>query len=119
VRRPNCKLDVLEALALLKGHDAMLAPMIFNVLVFSLLLLALGWVSDVVRARSHNGRRSLNCEGIVGCNLMSHPRTSLLLEHLDATPTARRVRPLRRFRRLPSHKLSIGRLRQHAPDFVH
>jgi hypothetical protein len=94
----------------------MLAPMIFSVLVFCLLLLALGWVSDVLRARSHNGRRSLNCEGTVGCNLMSHPRTSLLLEHLDATPTAR---PPRRFRRLPSHKLSIGRFRLHAPDFVH
>jgi hypothetical protein len=96
----------------------MLAPMIFNVLVFSLLLLALGWVSDVLRARSHNGRRSLNCEGTIGCNLMSHPRTSLLLDHPDATQTARRVRPPRRFRRLPSQKLSIGRFRPHGPDFV-
>jgi hypothetical protein len=97
----------------------MLAPMIFNVLVFCLLMLALGWVSDVLRARPHDGRRSLNCEGIVGCNLMSHPRTSLLLDHLDARQTARRARPPRRFRRLPSHKLSIGRFRPHAPDFVH
>jgi hypothetical protein len=97
----------------------MLAPMIFNVLVFSLLLLAFGWVSDILRARSHNARRSLSCEGTVGCNLISPPRTSLLLDHLDATQTARRVRPPRRFRRLPSHKLSIGRFRPHAPDFVH
>jgi hypothetical protein len=97
----------------------MLAPMIVDVLIVSLLLLALGWVGDVLRARSLNGRRSLNCEGTVGCNLMSHPRTPLLLDHPDATQAARQVRPPRRFRRLPSHKLSIGRFRPHAPDFVH
>jgi hypothetical protein len=96
----------------------MLAPMIANVLVFSLLLLALAWVTDVLRARSHNGQRSLNCDGTVGCNLTSHPRTSLLLDHPDATQIARQVRPTRRFRRLPSHKLSIGRFRPHGPDFV-
>jgi hypothetical protein len=44
----------------------MLAPMIVNMLVFSLLFLALGWVSDFLRTRSQNGRRSLNYEGTVG-----------------------------------------------------
>jgi hypothetical protein len=97
----------------------MLAPMIVNVLALSLLMLALGWISDFVRARSHNGRRFLNCEGIVDCNLMSHSLIPLLIDHPDATRTARRVRPPQRFRRLPSDKLSIGRVHPHGPDFVH
>jgi hypothetical protein len=97
----------------------MLAPMIVNVLIVSLLLLVLGWVSDVLRARSQNDRRSLNGEGAVGCNLMSHPHASLLLDHPDAMQTARRARSPRRFRRLPSPKLAIGRLHPHGPDFVH
>jgi hypothetical protein len=74
----------------------MLAPMIVNVLVFSLLMLALGWVSDVVRARSHNGRRFFNCEGTVDCNLMSRSLIPLLIDHPDATRTARQVRPPQR-----------------------
>jgi hypothetical protein len=97
----------------------MLAPLIVNVLSVSLLLLALGWVSDLLRARSHHGRPSLNCEGIVGCGLMSDPRTPLLLVQTEATRTARRVRPRERFRRLQLDKLSIGRVHPHGPDFVH
>jgi hypothetical protein len=97
----------------------MLAPMIVDVLVLSLLLLALGWVSDVVRARSRNGRRFLDSEGTVDCNLMSHSLIPLLIDHPDAARTARRVRPPQRFGRLPSDKLSFGRVRPHGPDFVH
>jgi hypothetical protein len=96
----------------------MLAPMIVNVLVFSLLMLALGWVSDVLRAKSHYFRRSLTCEGTIGCNLMGHRCISLLIDEPDATRTVRRVRPRKHFGRLPLDKLSIGRVHPHGPDFV-
>ena len=96
----------------------MLAPMIVNVLAVSLLLLALGWVSDFLRARSHNGRRFLNREDRLGSSLMSHSREPVLIDQRGATPAARRVRPAQRFGRLPAHNLAIGRVRPHGPNFV-
>jgi hypothetical protein len=68
----------------------MLAPLIFDMLIASLLLLLVGWASDALRASTHDGR--------------------------DATRT---VRPVWRHQppgRLPSFRLSIGQLHRQAPE---
>ncbi len=49
----------------------MLAPLIVNSLIASLLLLAVGWVSDILHASTHN-RRSYVCSEV---SRSSSPRT--------------------------------------------
>ena len=54
----------------------MLAPLIVDPLIASLILLAVGWVSDILHASKHGHQSCLNATGPIGWNQISCPRTS-------------------------------------------
>jgi hypothetical protein len=94
----------------------MLAPLIFDMLFASLLLLLVGWASDALRASTHASPGYVHSEGPPARNRMSRPRQSLPHDGRDATRTARPVWRHQPSGRLPSYWLSIGRLHPQAPE---
>jgi hypothetical protein len=55
----------------------MLAPMIFELLIASLLFLLAGWATDTLRANWHDGSSCVNCEGTIGWERVKRPRNPL------------------------------------------
>jgi hypothetical protein len=53
----------------------MLAPLIINLLIVSLLLLLIGWMSDILHASAHDGPTYVNEWGSIGCNARHGLRT--------------------------------------------
>ncbi|HKI18928.1 MAG TPA: hypothetical protein VKA15_13665 [Isosphaeraceae bacterium] len=77
----------------------MLAPLIIELLIVSLLFLLIGWFSDILHASTHDGPSYLNAQGTIGWNQIGRPRKPLPSDNPDATRRARpgwRHRPLRR-----------------------
>jgi hypothetical protein len=62
-----------EPNALLKGNKPMLAPLIVDPLIASLLLLAVAWVIDILHASTHDRQSCLNSTGPIGWNQKSCP----------------------------------------------
>ena len=83
----------------------MLAPLIIDLLIASLLFLLVGWISDILHASTHERPNYLDSEGTIGWDQMSRPRKPLPYDDPDATWRARPVRrhqPLGRSRRTRS-----------------
>jgi hypothetical protein len=55
-----------EPKALTKGNNPMLAPLIIDPLIASLLLLAVGWANDILHASTHDRQGWLNSTGPIG-----------------------------------------------------
>src|SRR5262249_1271853 len=102
--------------ALMRGHSSMLAPLIIDLLIASLLFLLAGWVSDALRASAHDGQSCLDSERPTGRTPMSRPRRPRPCDDGDGTWGARPVRRRQPPGRLPSYPLSIGRLLPHGPE---
>jgi hypothetical protein len=102
----------------------MLAPMIFELLIVSMLFLLVGWATDAVRASWHGSPSYLNSEGTIGWQQMSRPRNPLRHDNPEVTRRAQTVLPRRDTERLPLHALSdgglrlprVGTRRSHRPD---
>lgn len=69
----------------------MLAPLIIDSLIASLLLLLVGGISDILRASTHDGPNYLNSAGPIGWDQMLRPRKPLPHDDPDATWRARPV----------------------------
>jgi hypothetical protein len=94
----------------------MLAPLIFDMLIASLLIVLVGWASDALRACTHGGQSYLAFEGSTARNRASRPRRPLPHNDHDAARTARHLRRHQPPGRLPSYRLSIRRLLPQAPE---
>jgi len=94
----------------------MLAPLIIESLLASLLLLFVGWIIDLVHASTHGGPSSLNLERAIGWHPISRSAKPLPSEEPDARWRARPVGRHRPLGRRLWHPLSIGRLRPHKPE---
>ena len=70
----------------------MLAPLIVDLLLGTLLLLLVGWATDAVRASMHDGPGDANPEAPGGWNRMNRPRRPSTARHPNAKGTARPVR---------------------------
>jgi hypothetical protein len=94
----------------------MLAPLISELLIVSLLFLLVGWASDALRASMHDSQGYLDSEGTTASKRMSRPRQ--LRPHDDhvATWTSRPVGRHQHPGQLPSYRLAIGRLLPHGPE---
>ena len=55
----------------------MLAPLIIELLIASLLLLLAGWISDILHASTHERPNYLNSTGAIGWDQISRPRKPL------------------------------------------
>lgn len=88
----------------------MLATLISNLLIVSLLFIVIGWASDAIRAIAYRGRNYLNSEGTAAWGEMSGPRRPVHYVDTDATGRARSVQRHQPDGRLPLDRLSIGRL---------
>ena len=88
----------------------MLAPLVIELLVVSLLLLLTAWIRDTVHASTHERANCLHCDGTLGWGHIKRPRkTPPLDDDPRATRRARRVRRHRPLGRTPQHALSIRR----------
>jgi hypothetical protein len=94
----------------------MLAPLIVELLIASLLFLLVGWISDILHASTHDDLSCLNSAGTIGWDQMRRLRKPLPYDNPDATWRARPVGRHRPPERPQSYPLSIGRLRPHGPE---
>jgi hypothetical protein len=62
-----------EPNALTKGNNPMLAPLIIDPLIASLLLLAVGWVIDILHASTHDRQGCLESTGPIGWKQINRP----------------------------------------------
>jgi hypothetical protein len=70
----------------------MLAPLIVDLLMGTLLLLLVGWATNAFRASMPDGPGDANPEALGGRNRMSRPRRPSITQHPDAKGTVRPVR---------------------------
>jgi hypothetical protein len=96
-----------EPYAPMRGNNSMLASLIIELLITSLLFLLIGWISDIFRASRHEHPNYHSSEGTAGWNQMSRPRKPLLHDDPDAMWRPRLVRRNRPRRGSPWYPLSI------------
>jgi hypothetical protein len=94
----------------------MLAPLIFDMLFASLVLLLFGWASDAFRASTHAGHSYLHSNGPSARDRMTRPRQALPHDGREATRTAEPVWRHQPPARLASYGRSIERLLSQAPE---
>jgi hypothetical protein len=77
----------------------MLASLVIEMLTISLLVLAVGWISDILHASTRDRRSGFNSARTIGWDQMSVSRQLPVHDGSDATwatrPMRRRERPLR------------------------